>query len=415
VRPDRQGAHLVVTPTSQVSSSMILPVVAPDSLTGDKAVSVLVPRLGMSQIGHGDTVQFNVDGVLRYALVVGASSRGRVKCLLWYRADDLPEVIQFNGLSVGASFAGSDSTLELVLSTKEHLVRIKSIVSRAWACSPAQFDTAAVTGLAHVFLANLWFTGSALQRLPSSLLEGSRTEQAQVLRDRVALADAISRHLRRSSDKSRFALQLSLGWWSYFKNESSSAGFVVNSSTSTRTFLRPLLNGGDISQKVSVKLETIEIRSGFGDEFRAQSARVGGNSLSTSTSRLRIIRPLHEIDTIHRIVAITLQYCLDTATVTVKMTATKEGAAVLTTDDQQEVPLGAAPLAPAAMQAEGAGGRAATGAPNHQILIGRSFRFERALVTVLTVNDQLTSIQMLGSEPRDVPTQVIYDAYASRL
>jgi hypothetical protein len=36
-------------------------------------------------------------------------------------------------------------------------------------------------------------------------------------------------------------------------------------------------------------------------------------------------------------------------------------------------------------------------------------------VTVLTVNDQLTSILMLGSEPRDVPTQVIYDAYASRL
>ena len=98
---------------------MILPVVAPDSLTGDKAVSVLVPRLGMSQIGHGDTVQFNVDGVLRYALVVGASSRGRVKCLLWYRADDLPEAIQFNGLSVGASFAGSHSTLELVLSTTD--------------------------------------------------------------------------------------------------------------------------------------------------------------------------------------------------------------------------------------------------------------------------------------------------------
>ena len=102
MRPDRQGARLVVIPTPQVSSSMILPVVAPDSLTGDSAVSVLVPRLGMSQIGHGDTVQFNIDGVLRYALVVGASSRGRVKCFLWYRADDLPEAIQFNGLSVGA-------------------------------------------------------------------------------------------------------------------------------------------------------------------------------------------------------------------------------------------------------------------------------------------------------------------------
>jgi hypothetical protein len=32
---------------------------------------------------------------------------------------------------------------------------------------------------------------------------------------------------------------------------------------------------------------------------------------------------------------------------------------------------------------------------------------------VLTVNDQLTSIQTLGSGPRDVSTQVIYDAYTS--
>jgi hypothetical protein len=88
---------------------------------------------------------------------------------LWYRADDLPEAIQFNGLSVGASFPGSESTLELVLSTKEHFVSTNSIVSRAWACSPSQFDTAAATGLAHVFLANLWFADSALQRLPSSL------------------------------------------------------------------------------------------------------------------------------------------------------------------------------------------------------------------------------------------------------
>ena len=210
-------------------------------------------------------------------------------------------------------------------------------------------------------------------------------------------------------------MQLSLGWWSYFKNESSSAGFVVDSSTSTHTFYRPLINGGDISQQVPVKLESIQISSGFEDEFRWQSVRVGGKSLSTSTSRMRIFRAPHEIDTIHNTVAIKLQYCLDTATVTVKLAATKEGAAVLTADDQQEVPLGAAPLAPAALQAIGAGGRAATGAPNHQILIGRSFRFEGALVTVLTVNDQLTSIQMLGSEPRDVPTQVIYDAYASRL
>jgi hypothetical protein len=164
-----------------------------------------------------------------------------------------------------------------------------------------------------------------------------------------------------------------------------------------------------------VKLESIQISSGFEDEFRWQSVRVGGKSLSTSTSRMRIFRAPHEIDTIHNTVAIKLQYCLDTATVTVKMAATKEGAAVLTADDQQEVPLGAAPLAPVALQAEGAGGRAATGAPNHQIRIGRSFRFEGALVTVLTVNDQLTSIQMLGSGPRDVYTQVIYDAYTSRL
>jgi hypothetical protein len=155
--------------------------------------------------------------------------------------------------------------------------------------------------------------------------------------------------------------------------------------------------------------------SGFEDEFRGQSVRVGGKSLSTSTSRVRILRAPNETDTIHKMMLINLKYCLDTATVTVKMTATKEGAAVLTTDDQHAVPLGAAPLAPAALQAEGAGGRAANGSPNHQILIGRSFRFEGALVTVLTVNDQLTSIQMLGSGAHEVSTQVIYDLYMSRL
>jgi hypothetical protein len=201
VQPDRQGARLVVIPTSQVSSSVILPVVAPESLTGVSEVSVLVPRLGMSQIAQGDTVRFDVGGVLRYALVVGASSSRRVKCFLWYSANDLPKTIQFNGLSIGASFAGSDSTLELVLSTESHLVRIDSILSRAWACPPRHFDTAAVTGLAHVFLANLWFTGSALQRLPASLWEGFRSEQAQVLRDRVTLADTISQHLRRSCER----------------------------------------------------------------------------------------------------------------------------------------------------------------------------------------------------------------------
>jgi hypothetical protein len=212
VQLDGPGAQRVVV--SRVGSgATIIPPVIPAHLAGASAAVVRVPK--HVQLERGDTVRTVVDGAVLYALVQRVSPSGALVCVLWRRVDELPAAWQFPGLSLGASFAGSAGVLELVLTTDVVSVEPAAIAGHGWACRAEQFLSGAVIGLAHVFLANLYFAGGFLQRLAAAFYDDSSSQQALILSDRVAFADCVAQCGRKKKDKFSETIRVTPYYWAY--------------------------------------------------------------------------------------------------------------------------------------------------------------------------------------------------------
>lgn len=192
---------------------------------------------------------------------------------------------------------------------------VNSTTAVVWPCSSCSFQSGAVTGLSRVFFANLYKDGFSLRRLPVEFFGCLETEQSQVLRDRIALADEFGRLMRRKKDKFSSNIRVGRSWWSHFKRESAKEGSVpVVASREWRSRPRPLANNaGDVYRKVPLMFERLTIGPGFPGELRARDVRIGRDQLATTGSRAAITRLHANGDAIHSMKQLNLKYCLSTS------------------------------------------------------------------------------------------------------
>jgi len=326
VQPDSVGAQCVVVARVGSGATIIPPVIPAADPDGDAVVRV--PRFG--QLERGDTVRAMVAGAEVHALVQGVSQSGALNCFLWQRVDELPAALQFYGLSHGASFPGSVDVLELVLTTTRVLVEPAAVLGQAWACSAEQFLTGAVTGLAFVFFANLYFNGDFLQRLAEAFYEDSSSQQALILLDRIAVADCVAQCLRKMKGTFSLPLRVTPHYWPYLAAVRLEA---VVTRAAVRTVSRPAVGGGDISTQGQTVLARMGMTQNLEVEVREVCVRIGRNAITGAGSGSRRFRARADGDGAHTLRRVDLAWNRATSTLQVKVTSVKIIAGRTTSDD----------------------------------------------------------------------------------
>ena len=215
VQPARGGDRLVLRKSD--FSGTIMPESEPD-LPAEQ-FSFFVPHLNTT-LGCGDSVEVEVNGSTSFVLVVGfvgAGADARLDCYVWEQLADFPGIL-ISGLSLGHSITGVNLEHEYFLSDKRVSIRVADVTRDVWFCSSADFDSAAVTGLDNVHVGDLWQEGELLRRFSEQFFGVSMerdTQRAEVLRHRVAVADAVALALRSKKDKTTASVQVGRAWWLY--------------------------------------------------------------------------------------------------------------------------------------------------------------------------------------------------------
>jgi hypothetical protein len=301
------------------SSVRTIPPVIPAALAGVSTAVVRVGDHGLFE--RGDTVMAKVGGKVVYALVQDVAPGGELVCVLWQPLENLSAPWQLDSLPRGgASFAGSAGVLELVLTTVAVSIDHASVFCPAWACPAELFSSGAVVGLGNVFQANLSFNGSFLQRLPVAFFDiNFMSQQAQILSDRIAVADCISGVARMKRDNVTAFIRVSRPYWQYVKRLREEEARVSNRAF---TVSRPIVDG-DISTRRQAVVETMIIEDELESDVRQVEVRIGSKAITGAGSNSFRSRPRATGDNLHTVRRVTFKWHVGASTLQVSVSSVK--------------------------------------------------------------------------------------------